>query len=165
MVGILIVTHGNLGVTLAECAQHILQRELPHLAVMAVDKNDDPDRKLAEARELVQRALRLPDTGERDFALKLKRSTVLRKIKEARRLDTPDSERLMAVMDMIAQVERMVTRSGDPEGFDAALWLAGWLDAPCPALGGQRPSDYLDTNEGIQVVRGVLARMESGAYA
>ena len=49
--------------------------------------------------------------------------------------------------------------------FDAALWLAGWLDAPCPALGGQRPSDYLDTNEGIQVVRGVLARMESGAYA
>ena len=54
MVGILIVTHGNLGVTLAECAQHILQRELPHLAVMAVDKNDDPDRKLAEARELVR---------------------------------------------------------------------------------------------------------------
>ena len=54
MVGILIMTHGNLGVTLAECAQHILQRELPHLAVMAVDKNDDPDRKLAEARELVR---------------------------------------------------------------------------------------------------------------
>ncbi len=54
MVGILIVTHGNLGVTLAECAQHILQRELPHLAVMAVDKNDDPDRKLADARELVR---------------------------------------------------------------------------------------------------------------
>ena len=54
MVGMLIVTHGNLGVTLAECAQHILQRELPHLAVMAVDKNDDPDRKLAEARELVR---------------------------------------------------------------------------------------------------------------
>lgn len=54
MVGILIVTHGNLGVTLAECAQHILQRELPHLAVMAVDKNDDPDRKLAEARDLVR---------------------------------------------------------------------------------------------------------------
>ena len=54
MVGILIVTHGNLGITLAECAQHILQRELPHLAVMAVDKNDDPDRKLAEARELVR---------------------------------------------------------------------------------------------------------------
>ena len=54
MVGILSVTHGNLGDTLAECAQHILQRELPHLAVMAVDKNDDPDRKLAEARELVR---------------------------------------------------------------------------------------------------------------
>jgi class 3 adenylate cyclase/tetratricopeptide (TPR) repeat protein len=31
----------------------------------------------AEALELVQRALRLPDTGERDFALKLKRSRLL----------------------------------------------------------------------------------------
>src|SRR5690606_36202428 len=98
-------------------------------------------------------------------ALKLKRSTVLRKIKEHRRLDTPDSERLMAVMDMIAQVEQMVARSGDAAGFDAAQWLAAWLDAPCPALGGRQPSDYLDTNEGIQVVRGVLAQMESGAYA
>jgi len=54
MVGILIVTHGDLGVILAQCAQHILQRELPNLAVMAVDKNDDPDRKLAEARDLVR---------------------------------------------------------------------------------------------------------------
>ena len=53
MVGILIVTHGDLGMSLSQCAQHILQRDLPNLAVMAVDKSDDPDRKLAEARELV----------------------------------------------------------------------------------------------------------------
>ena len=53
MVGILIVTHGDLGMSLSQCAQHILQRDLPNLAVMAVDKRDDPDRKLAEARELV----------------------------------------------------------------------------------------------------------------
>lgn len=47
MVGILIVTHGDLGMSLSQCAQHILQRDLPNLAVMAVDKSDDPDRKLA----------------------------------------------------------------------------------------------------------------------
>jgi len=115
---------------------------------------------------VAQLAERMGWTKERAIdALKLKRSTVLRKIKEHRRLDTPDSERLMAVMDMIAQVEQMVTRSGAAAGFDAAQWLAAWLDAPCPALGGRQPSDYLDTNEGIQVVRGVLAQMESGAYA
>lgn len=132
----------------------------------APDDRIDVLRSGFPAGVVAQLAGRMGWTKERAIdALKLKRSTVLRKIKEARRLDTPDSERLMAVMDMIAQVERMVTRSGEPEGFDAALWLAGWLDAPCPALGGQRPSDYLDTNEGIQVVRGVLARMESGAYA
>ena len=98
-------------------------------------------------------------------ALKLKRSTVLRKIKEHQLLDSPDSERLLSVLDMIAQVQQIVARSGDATGFDAARWLATWLDAPCPALGGQKPTDYLDTHEGIQVVRNLLSQMESGAYA
>lgn len=98
-------------------------------------------------------------------ALKFKRSTVLRKIKTQQRLDTPDSERLLSVMDMIDQVEQMVARSGDSAGFDAAKWLADWLDAPCPALGGKMPVEYLDTHEGVHVVRRLLAQMETGAYA
>lgn len=53
MVGILIITHGDLGTSLADCARHILQREIDNLAVMQVDKNDDPDQKLAQARTLV----------------------------------------------------------------------------------------------------------------
>ncbi len=53
MVGILIITHGDLGSSLADCARHILQREIDNLAVMQVDKNDDPDKKLAQARALV----------------------------------------------------------------------------------------------------------------
>lgn len=53
MVGILLVTHGDLGQSLIACAQHILQKELPNLAAMAVDKNDDPDIKLAQARALI----------------------------------------------------------------------------------------------------------------
>ena len=53
MVGILIITHGDLGLSFADCARHILQREVNNLVVMQVGKNDDPDKKLAEARDAV----------------------------------------------------------------------------------------------------------------
>lgn len=97
--------------------------------------------------------------------LRIRRSTLNSKIRTGRSLDTADSERLLAVVDMIEQVRQMVERSGDPTGFDAGKWLATWIDTPNPALGGLPPSDYLDTYEGVQVVRRLLAQMESGAYA
>jgi putative toxin-antitoxin system antitoxin component (TIGR02293 family) len=97
--------------------------------------------------------------------LRFKRSTVLRKIKTGKRLDSSESERLLAVMDLIVQVQQIVERSGDPTGFDASTWVAGWLETPNPALGGREPVGYLDTHEGVNVVRGLIAQMESGAYA
>ncbi|MFW9610098.1 MAG: PTS sugar transporter subunit IIA [Aquaspirillum sp.] len=60
MIGILIVTHGDLGQSLIACTRHILQREPENLACMAVDKSDDPEKKLQEARQLIQRL----DSGE-----------------------------------------------------------------------------------------------------
>lgn len=98
-------------------------------------------------------------------ALRLKRSTVMRKIKDEARLETSESERLLSVMDIIEQVKEMVERSGNPQGFDASRWVGDWLDTPNPALAGKRPAEYLDTNEGVQIVRRLLAQMESGAYA
>lgn len=97
--------------------------------------------------------------------LKFKRSTVLRKIRQGAPLDTPDSERLLSVLDMLDDVAAMVGRSGNTQGFDAGKWLAGWLEAPNPALGGALPADYLDTMAGAQIVRGLIAQMETGAYA
>lgn len=44
MIGILIVTHGDLGQSLIACTRHILQREPENLACMAVDKSDDPEK-------------------------------------------------------------------------------------------------------------------------
>ncbi|KMN81616.1 MULTISPECIES: PTS sugar transporter subunit IIA [Chromobacterium] len=55
MVGVLIIAHGDLGRSLADCARHILGREPENLAVMAVDKTDDPESKQAEAQLLVDR--------------------------------------------------------------------------------------------------------------
>ncbi|MBK5913111.1 antitoxin Xre/MbcA/ParS toxin-binding domain-containing protein [Rhodocyclus purpureus] len=98
-------------------------------------------------------------------ALKFSRSTLNNKIRAGLPLDTADSELMLAVMDMIEQVQKMVERSGDATGFDAAKWLATWIDTPNPALDGLPPSDYLDTHEGIQIVRRLLAQIESGAYA
>lgn len=98
-------------------------------------------------------------------AFGLKRSTVLRKIKEDARLETAESERLLSVMDIIEQVQEMVEQSGRPEGFDARRWVGDWLDTANQALGGKKPAEYLDTHEGLTVVRRLLAQMQSGAYA
>lgn len=98
-------------------------------------------------------------------ALRLKRSTVMRKIKEEAKLETSESERLLSVVDIIDQVQEMVERAGTPEGFDAGRWVGTWLDTSNPALGGRRPAEYLDTHEGAQILRRLLAQMESGAYA
>lgn len=56
-------------------------------------------------------------------------------------------------------------RELDPEGFDASAWRGAWLDKANLALAGKRPAEYLDTNEGGQIVQRLLAQMERGAYA
>jgi uncharacterized protein (DUF2384 family) len=74
-------------------------------------------------------------------------------------------EKLNAVMNLIAQVQAMVDESGEPSGFDAALWVRQWLEKPVPALGGRCPAEYMDTAEGRALVSRLLAMAQSGAYA
>ena len=59
----------------------------------------------------------------------------------------------------------MVEESGDPRGFNAAPWVARWLEEPLAALGGRKPRELMDTAEGQAVVSNMLARAQSGAYA
>ena len=92
-------------------------------------------------------------------------STIERKIQKAEKLSSEQSERLLGVARLIGQVQEMVTQSGDSEGFDASQWLGQWLARPLPALGGERPRDYMDTIAGQQVVSRLLAQIQSGAYA
>lgn len=75
------------------------------------------------------------------------------------------SERVIGLMTLIGHVERIVERSGTADFFDAAKWLGAWLDAPLPALGGARPSTFLDTMTGQEMLNSLLAYSESGAYA
>jgi putative toxin-antitoxin system antitoxin component (TIGR02293 family) len=92
-------------------------------------------------------------------------STVDRKAKENQRLTTEQSERLVGLAKLIGQVQTMVDESGEPDGFNAAQWLADWLERAVPALGGRRPDEFMDTAEGRELVSKVLAMMQSGAYA
>jgi PTS system ascorbate-specific IIA component len=41
MIGILIITHGNLGESLINCASHVLNKQPPQLAQLAVGSKDD----------------------------------------------------------------------------------------------------------------------------
>lgn len=96
--------------------------------------------------------------------LGLPRATMIRRLREGGRMKADESERVLGLASLIGQVEDMVHRSGDPKGFDAAKWVAEWLEQPLPALGGKAPAEWMDTFEGQRLVADTLSRMESGAY-
>ncbi len=93
------------------------------------------------------------------------RATMERKVRQHRRLNQDESERVVGVARLVGQVEQTVRDSGDPDGFDAARWTASWLQRSLPALGGARPGELMDTAEGREIVSGLVAQMQSGTYA
>ena len=95
----------------------------------------------------------------------LARATINRKLREQQMLNQDESERVLGIARLVGQVSAMVRESGRPEGFDAARWVADWLDEPQPALGGRRPAELMDTADGRTIVSDLIARMRSGAYA
>jgi putative toxin-antitoxin system antitoxin component (TIGR02293 family) len=97
--------------------------------------------------------------------LGLPRQTVARKAKEAKDLSPQEGERLLGMAKLVGQVQTMVRESGDPTGFDAAAWMAQWLEQPLTALGGRAPAELMDTSAGQGIVSQLLARSQSGAYA
>lgn len=97
--------------------------------------------------------------------LHIARATAGRKLKEGGKLSPEQSERVLGLERLIGQVQVMVEESGEPEGFNAAEWMAGWIEQPLPALGGAKPAEYLDTVVGQQVLSRLLSQMQSGAYA
>lgn len=53
MIGILVLTHEDLGEHLISCASHVVGMNPPQLAYLSVLRNDDPDVVLAHARTLI----------------------------------------------------------------------------------------------------------------
>jgi uncharacterized protein (DUF2384 family) len=74
-------------------------------------------------------------------------------------------ERTIEIARLVRQAECLVRDSGGREDFDAARWVAVWLDRPLPALGGKRPGEFIDTADGRTLVADLLAQQWSSAYA
>jgi uncharacterized protein (DUF2384 family) len=106
---------------------------------------------------------------ERVFTmLDIATATVNRKASRNEALSREDSEKVVGMAKLIGQVETMLEESGDPElmrDFDAAKWLAHWMEEPIPALGGASPAAYMDTIEGQEMISKLLEAMQTGAYA
>jgi uncharacterized protein (DUF2384 family) len=98
--------------------------------------------------------------------LGFKRSTIARKQADTgAKLSLEDSEKLLGLAKLIGQVEVMVKESGNFEDFDAGKWLTSWLNESVGALGGDKPAQYMDTNEGQAVVSNLLLQIQHGVYA
>ena len=73
----------------------------------------------------------------------------------------------MALEDDIATitvlVQGMVAEPGEQAGFDARAWLDHWLTGVVPALGNRRPTDVFHEPDGLEIVRSLLVRAQSGA--
>lgn len=70
----------------------------------------------------------------------------------------------MSIAQLVEQAGRIVQESGDSEDFDAAAWVEAWLDVPHPALGGRRPRDFANTDEGFALLSSLLAAQQSSVY-
>jgi putative toxin-antitoxin system antitoxin component (TIGR02293 family) len=72
----------------------------------------------------------------------------------------------MGMIKLLGIAQDIVQDSTSPEaeGFDTAKWLGQWIERPQPALGGQKPADFLDTPTGVEMVAQVLGAVRSGAY-
>lgn len=119
-----------------------------------------------DASDVLKMAARL-DTSQEQLMqrLGLPRATIVRKSKARQNLSTEQAERVVGLSKLIGQVQTIVEQSGNPEGFDAAHWVAHWIERPNAALGGRRPAELMDTVAGQELVGSVLSKMQSGAYA
>jgi putative toxin-antitoxin system antitoxin component (TIGR02293 family) len=95
----------------------------------------------------------------------LMRPTVDRKVRASKLLNQDESERVLGIARLVGQAQSLIQDSGRSGTFNAARWVAGWLDRPLPALGGKRPGEYMDTADGRTLVADLLAQQQSGAYA
>ena len=92
------------------------------------------------------------------------RATIDRRAPNRKVLSPDEGSRVLGMASLIGQVHTMICESGNPQGFNAAEWVARWIDRPLPALGGLKPAELMDTFDGQALVSSMVARMQSGAY-
>lgn len=160
---------GRAAADLGSAVQHLLAGKVT--AYVGISGSDTVDRigmvkKGLPAKLLATLAGDMQVSRERLYAwLGIARTTANRKVKDDGTLSQDESERVLGLASLVGQVQTIVSESGDLEGFDAARWTADWLEQPNAALGGRPPGEFMDTADGRALVSGLVAKMQSGAYA
>jgi len=67
---------------------------------------------------------------------------------------------------LLRQLDEILKEVGSDHArdFDARAWLVRWLNRPQPALGGKRPYDLVESEEGFRSVSKLLGASISGVY-
>ena len=143
----------------AKPGQFIFWYKMDFVAKIAAIRSGVPAQRVGELSSIMD----MPKEALMD-SLGLSRATVNRKVQREQTLSPEESERLIGIQGLIGQVQAMIDTESSPD-FDSAKWLATWLAAPLPALGGVRPASFMDTVEGQKYVSKLLEMAQSGAYA
>jgi putative toxin-antitoxin system antitoxin component (TIGR02293 family) len=98
-------------------------------------------------------------------ALNLAPGAIIRKLRKHAALSTEEGVRVLALARLVGQAQVAVEESGNSEGFNAAQWVARWIDEPLVALGGRTPASLMGTPDGQALVFELIARMQSGSYS
>jgi len=89
-------------------------------------------------------------------ALRVGRASVFRRLASKRPLAPDDSQKIVRLARATLLAEHVL---------ESAERGQAWLRETVPALGGVRPIDLLDTDEGARAVEETLLRLEYGFFA
>ncbi len=67
---------------------------------------------------------------------------------------------------LLSQAQKIVDNStaAEAKNFDVSKWLNEWIELPQPALGGRKPVEMIDTDDGLGKVERILGAIASGSY-
>ena len=105
------------------------------------------------------------DIGFLADSLRLPRSTIYRKIRNNENLNTVQAERVICLQRLVGQVQVMEDKSRKSKRSDASRWFGEWIGQPLPALGGQRPAEYLGDGAGRELISQLLRQIHAGVFA
>ncbi len=107
----------------------------------------------------------LPSTRVYEI-LRIPRATAARKNTAGAVIDGRAGLAAINMIKLLSIAQDVVDDSTAPEAenFDTLKWLGWWIEQPQPTLGGRKPSEYLDTPTGVELVGRLLGAIRSGAY-
>lgn len=98
--------------------------------------------------------------------LGVSRATAYTKASPGKVISGAGGHAALGIVKLLGIAQSIVGKStsSEAEGFDTAKWLGIWIERRQPSLGGKKPSEFLDTPTGIEMVARLLGAIESGAY-